>query len=129
MEILDILKFDERGLIPAVVQDAGTGDVLMVAYMNKESLCRTLEEGKAWYFSRSRKELWLKGKTSGNIQEIKEIRVDCDADTILLRIRQKGGGACHLGYRSCFYRSIQPDGSLKEVEEKVFNPDEVYKSK
>ena len=99
------LKFDDKGLIPAIVQDHKNGDVLMVAYMNKESLEITLRDGKACYYSRSRKKLWLKGETSGHFQIIKEILYDCDADAILLKIEQIGP-ACHTGERSCFYRSL-----------------------
>ncbi len=101
------LKFDERGLIPAVVQDANTDAVLMVAYMNAESLRLTLEMGEAVFWSRSRNELWHKGATSGNIQTVREIRVDCDADTLLIRV-DPAGAACHTGEYSCFYRKLQP---------------------
>ena len=127
-KLLNEVKFDDRGLVPAVTQDFETGEVLMVAYMNRESLQLTITERKAWYYSRSRQELWLKGKTSGNIQEVKEIRIDCDTDTILLKVKQIGDAACHTGFRSCFYRIIQNDGSLKEEGKKVFNPEEVYKT-
>jgi len=113
------------GLIPAIAQDYKTGDVLMLAYMNEESWRTTLSTGKATYYSRSRQKLWIKGETSGNNQIIKEIRVDCDKDTILLKVEQIGGAACHRGYRSCFYREIK-DGSARIVEEKIFNPEEVY---
>lgn len=99
-------KFDEAGLIPAIAIDANTHEVLMTAYMNEESLRQTLEIGQAVYWSRSRKEIWHKGATSGQFQEIKEIRVDCDQDCLVLLVDQKGGGACHTGHRSCFYRSV-----------------------
>jgi phosphoribosyl-AMP cyclohydrolase len=108
-------------LIPAVAQDWKTGEVLMLAYMNEEALRKTRETGIAHYWSRSRKRLWLKGESSGHIQRVKEIRVDCDDDAILLLIEQEGG-ACHTGYRSCFYRTI--DGQI--VGEKVFEPGDVY---
>jgi phosphoribosyl-AMP cyclohydrolase len=108
-------------LIPAVAQDWKTGEVLMLAYMNDEALQKTQETGIAHYWSRSRKRLWLKGESSGHFQRIKEIRVDCDGDAILLFVEQEGG-ACHTGYRSCFYRTI--DGKI--VGEKVFEPDDVY---
>jgi phosphoribosyl-AMP cyclohydrolase len=108
-------------LIPAVAQDWKTGEVLMLAYMNNEALQKTRETGIAHYWSRSRKKLWLKGESSGHFQRIKEIRVDCDEDAILLLVEQEGG-ACHTGYRSCFYRTI--DGKI--VGEKVFEPDDVY---
>jgi len=101
------LKFDKNGLIPAVAQDYKTGEVLMVAYMNKTSLQKTLKTKKATYYSRSRKKLWVKGETSGNIQKVKEIRIDCDADCILMKIQQVGEGACHTGNRSCFYRKLK----------------------
>ena len=105
MKILKQIKFDERGLVPAVVQDVNSKEVLMVAYMNEESLSRTLKSGKAWYFSRSRKKLWLKGETSGNFQLVKSIKYDCDGDTLLLEVEQMGH-ACHTGNYSCFYRKI-----------------------
>ncbi|NMC10475.1 MAG: phosphoribosyl-AMP cyclohydrolase [Methanothrix sp.] len=109
-------------LMPAVVQDWKTGEVLMLAYMNEEALAKTRETGKAHYWSRSRKRLWLKGESSGHFQLVKEIRIDCDQDAVLLLIEQKGG-ACHTGYRSCFFRTI--DGKI--VGEKVFNPEDVYR--
>ena len=108
-EFQDGIKFDEKGLIPAIVQDAETSEVLMLAYMNAESLRLTLESGETWFWSRSREEFWHKGATSGNIQRVVEIRVDCDADTLLIRVRPVGP-ACHTGERSCFYRSIDPNG-------------------
>jgi phosphoribosyl-AMP cyclohydrolase len=100
------LKFDEKGLIPAIVQDFKDGTVLMLAYMNQESLQKTLETKEMWYWSRSRKELWHKGETSGNIQKVKELYYDCDADTILAKVEQVGGVACHTGKRSCFFNKI-----------------------
>ncbi len=108
-DVIDRIKFDERGLIPAIAQDATTGDVLMLAYMNRESFEKTLETGKAHYYSRSRKALWLKGETSGNIQTVKEILYDCDADTLLLKVEQKGV-ACHTGSRSCFFTTVKEAG-------------------
>jgi phosphoribosyl-AMP cyclohydrolase len=110
-------------LIPAISQDWKTGEVLMLAYMNEEALAKTRQTGKAHYYSRSRKKLWLKGESSGHFQLVKEIRIDCDQDAILLLIEQKGG-ACHTGYRSCFYRTI--DGTI--VSEKIFSPEEVYRN-
>lgn len=104
MEI-DNIKFDEKGLVPAIVQDYRTGRVLMMAYMNKESLKRTMETGRSWFYSRSRQELWEKGATSGNIQEVKSISYDCDGDCLLLTVKQKGS-ACHTGNKSCFYRTM-----------------------
>ncbi len=113
------------GLIPVIAQDFESGEVLMLAYMNKESWNITLEKGKACYWSRSRNKLWLKGEESGNFQEVKEILFDCDEDTILLKINQVGGSACHEGYPSCFFRKYE-SGELKIIGEKVFNPEEVY---
>jgi len=105
------------GLVPAIAQDVGTGSVLMMAYMNRESLETTLREGRACYWSRSRQELWRKGETSGDIQIVKEVRVDCDQDTILLLVEQQGKGACHTRRWSCFFRRITPEGELQEVNE------------
>lgn len=102
----DELSFDDRGLIPAVVQDAENGEVLMLAWMNRESLERTLEEGRTVFWSRSRQELWRKGETSGNVQHVEEIRADCDADVLLVRVHQLGP-ACHTGERTCFYRELE----------------------
>ena len=115
------LAFDEHDYIPTVAQDAGTGDVLMLAYVTREALDRTRETGFAHYYSRSRDELWKKGASSGHTQAIEEIRVDCDGDAILYLIDQEGG-ACHTGYESCFYRTV--DGDV--VGEQVFDPDAVY---
>jgi len=105
------IRWDDRGLVPAVVQDARTGRVLMLAYMNRESLARTLESGEAWFWSRSRSELWHKGATSGNTQRVVEVRYDCDADTLLLLV-EPAGPACHTGHESCFYRRL-PDGEAE----------------
>ena len=114
------------GLLPAIVQDHVTGEVLMMAYMNAEAWRKTLETGKATYWSRSRNELWVKGETSGNVQRVKEILIDCDADAILLKVEQEGGAACHTGYRSCFYRRIS-GWKVETVGKRVFNPEDVYK--
>ena len=114
------------GLVPVVVQDYETGEVLMVAYMNRESWLKTLETGKAHYWSRSRDCLWLKGETSGHFQMVREVRIDCDQDTVLLKVDQLGGAACHTGHRSCFYRRMV-EGDFVVVEKKVFNPEDVYK--
>ena len=124
MTILDFEKCG--GLIPTIVQDADTGEVLMLAFMNAEAWQETLKTGKATFWSRSRQELWVKGKTSGHVQLVKEVRVDCDDDTVLLKVEQVGGAACHTGYRSCFFKKIE-DGSVQIVGEKVFDPEEVYK--
>jgi phosphoribosyl-AMP cyclohydrolase / phosphoribosyl-ATP pyrophosphohydrolase len=102
------IEFDERGLIPAVVQDVDNDEVLMVAWMNLEAIQRTLMDGRTWFFSRSRRELWPKGETSGHIQHVDDIKLDCDADTILLRVHQVGA-ACHTGERTCFHRSLAVD--------------------
>lgn len=115
------LAFDENELLPAIAQDAESGEVLMLAYVTEAAIDRSRETGEAHYYSRSREELWHKGGTSGHVQEIEEIRVDCDGDTILYLVEQEGG-ACHTGYESCFYRAI--DGEV--VGEKVFDPDAVY---
>ncbi|MEA1924312.1 MAG: phosphoribosyl-AMP cyclohydrolase [Candidatus Altiarchaeota archaeon] len=113
------------GLYLAIVQDSGSGEVLMTAFMNRESLELTLETGIMYYYSTSRRRLWRKGESSGNIQEVVEMYVDCDGDALLFRVKQKGG-ACHMGYRSCFYRQLEGD-ELKTTGKKVFNPAEVYK--
>ncbi len=115
------LAFDEQGLLPAVAQDADSGDVLMLAYVSRDALERTRKTGLAHYYSRSRDELWQKGQSSGHVQHIEEIRVDCDGDAILYRVEQEGG-ACHKGFESCFHRTV--DGEV--VGEQVFDPDDVY---
>jgi len=122
----DGLKFDDRGLIPAVVCDHETNEVLMVAYMNEEALRHTVETGNATYWSRSRQELWVKGATSGNVQRVRWVRVDCDMDTLMIGVEQTGG-ACHLGYRSCFFRELH-HGEWERICEKVFDPREAYGS-
>ncbi len=113
------------GLVPAIVQDHETNEVLMLAYMNEQSWQKTLETGKATYWSRSRNALWVKGESSGNVQLVKEILIDCDNDTVLLKVDQKGGAACHTGYRSCFFRRLSA-GAVETVGEKIFNPEDVY---
>ncbi len=121
------LNFEKcDGLIPTIVQDFGTGEVLMLAFMNEAAWEETLKTGRATFWSRTRQELWVKGKSSGNVQLIKEIRIDCDDDTILLKVEQVGGAACHTGYRSCFFKKVE-DGSVQVVGEKIFDPKEVYK--
>ncbi len=122
MEI-DFEKGD--GLIPVIVQEASTNEVLMMAYMNREALEETLKTRKACFWSRSRKKLWLKGETSGHYQEVKEIFLDCDGDTLLLKVDQKGGAACHTGFRSCFYQRYEK-GGWEVTGERVFDPKEVY---
>jgi len=115
-----------EGLVPVIVQDHETGDVLMLAYMNQRAWLKTLETGKATYWSRSRNELWVKGETSGHVQIVKEILVDCDADTLLLKVQQAGGAACHTGYRSCFFTRVI-EGGKEIIGEPVFKPEDVYK--
>lgn len=114
-----------NGLIPVIAQDETSGEVLMMAYMNEESYNRTLECGEAVYFSRSRRKLWHKGESSGCVQKVKSIRIDCDNDTLLLLVEQVGGAACHTGRRSCFYRELK-DGKVRECSPQVFDPAEVY---
>lgn len=120
----DFAKCD--GLLPVIAQDTATGDVLMMAYMNEEAYDETLATQKAVYFSRSRQKLWRKGEESGNVQEVVAIYIDCDRDTLLLKVNQIGGAACHTGFRSCFYREITPTGTVVRGS-RVFDPNEVYK--
>ncbi|MBT8358860.1 MAG: phosphoribosyl-AMP cyclohydrolase [Desulfobacterales bacterium] len=123
-----MLKLDFKktgGLVPAVVQDYESGEVLMLAYINREAWEATLSTGKATYFSRSRKKLWIKGETSGNMQIVREIRIDCDDDTVLFKVEQIGGAACHKGYKSCFYKKVN-DNTVEIIEKRVFDPAEVY---
>ncbi len=119
------LTYDSAGLIPAIVVDGETRQVLMLAYMNAESLRRTLRTGKTHFWSRSRGRYWMKGESSGHTQEVRAIYADCDGDTLLLEVTQRGG-ACHEGYRSCFFRRLGRDGQWDVVAEKVFDPDRVY---
>lgn len=128
MHVLDRLKYDANGLVTAVVQDAENGEVLMVAYMNREALERTLREGKVCFWSRSRQSLWVKGETSGHCQIVQSILVDCDMDALLLKVKQIGV-ACHEGYRSCFFREITSTGDLQTIADRLVNPDEVYGKK
>src|SRR3989338_2918745 len=122
-----MLNFEKmNGLIPAIVQDYKTNQVLMFGFMNKEAWQKTLETKKTTFFSRSKNKLWIKGKTSGNFQFIKEIFVDCDNDTVLLKVEQKRG-ACHEGYKSCFFRKLE-NNELKIIEKRIFDPKEVYKN-
>ena len=116
------------GLVPAVAQDADTGEVLMLAWMNRDAYEETLRTGRACYYSRSRGKLWRKGEESGHVQEVREIYLDCDADTVLLKVRQVGGAACHEGYKSCFFRQVE-GGQLRVIAERVFDPQKVYGSK
>ena len=116
------------GLIPAIAQDADTGQVLMLAWMNREAFDETVRTGRACYFSRSRNRLWRKGEESGNVQQVSEIYIDCDADTILMKVKQLGGAACHEGYVSCFFRKLDGE-ELKVIGERIFDPKEVYGKK
>ena len=130
MNWLDTLKWDMQGLIPAIAQEQGTGDVLMMAWMNREALQKTAELGRAVYFSRSRNKLWFKGEESGHVQTVHEIRVDCDADVILLKVTQTGhtpGLACHTGRHSCFY-SVYDNGDWKVVDPVLKDPQTIYKT-
>ena len=113
------------GLLPVIAQDYETNEVLMLAYMNEESWMKTIETGKATYWSRSRNTLWVKGETSGHVQIVKEILIDCDSDSIVIKVDQQGGAACHTGYRSCFYRKVNGD-TTEIVGEKIFDPEKVY---
>ena len=127
-------KFDADGLVTAVVTDTASGDVLMVAHMNAEALAKTIETGEAWYFSRSRQKLWKKGESSGHVQRVSELRVDCDQDALWLKVEQDGPGACHTGRRSCFYRAapLGQKGAVKlefRDADKTFDPGKVYEKK
>lgn len=128
MEALSALDFAKRGgLVTAIAQDHASGEILMVAYMNEKALRETLARGEVVYWSTSRNELWHKGESSGNVQILKELRVDCDGDALLLKVEQKGRAACHTGKRSCFYRYQEGDGWVDDGEQ-VFDPREVYGS-
>ncbi len=120
--------FEKVELLPAIAQDDATGDVLMLAYMNREAYEETLRTGQVCYYSRSRQKLWRKGEESGNVQELRSIYFDCDADTLLVKVQQVGGAACHEGYRSCFFRRVDPStGDVEIIGERLFNPADVYK--
>lgn len=125
MELSD-LKFETNGLIPVVVQDVDSGDVLMMAHMNREALQRTIETGRAWYWSRSRQKLWLKGETSGNYQLVRSIIADCDGDSLLLKVEQQGPGACHQGYKTCFHYQLTDGDKPVALGEPEFDPETVY---
>ena len=126
---LDSIQWDSNGLVTCVVQDFKDREVLMVAYMNRESLLKTLLEGRCCFWSRSRQKFWLKGEESGHFQILKELRVDCDQDCLLALVEQIGGAACHTGMRSCFYRKTEKDGTLTTIAKKIFDPEKVYKKK
>src|SRR5262249_55030743 len=114
------------GLVPVIVQDFSTGDVLMLGFMNQAALGETRRTGEAVFFSRSRNKLWRKGESSGHVLKVRELRIDCDADAILVRVEPTGPGVCHEGYRSCFFRTMEPDGEARVTEEKPFEPERVY---
>jgi phosphoribosyl-AMP cyclohydrolase len=121
------IDFDKAGgLVPAIIQDYRTGDVLMLGFMNSDSLAETQRSGEAVFFSRSRNKLWKKGESSGHVLKVREIRVDCDADALLVRVEGVGPGVCHEGYHSCFFRKLEADGTAKITEERTFAPEKVY---
>lgn len=122
------IKWNDQGLVPAIAQDWQTGEVLMMAWMNRDALELTIQEGRAIYWSRSRNALWRKGEESGHVQQLRELRIDCDADTVLMKVEQLGGIACHTGRRSCFYRVLE-DGSWRITDEVIKQPDEIYGKK
>ena len=125
---MDGPDFSKIELVPVIAQEADTGDVLMLAYMNADAYAETLATRRVCYYSRSRQKLWRKGEESGNVQHLKQIYYDCDADTVLVKVEQVGGAACHEGYHSCFFREIDPDtGNAKVIAERVFDPAAVYK--
>ncbi len=129
MSVYDKLKFDANGLVPAIVQEQKTGRVLMMAWMNRAALEKTISSGKTHFWSRSRQQFWMKGETSGHVQTVKDISFDCDGDTLLIQVEQVGA-ACHDGYKSCFYRSIENNGSdFKVTESRLVEPETVYAKK
>lgn len=125
---MDIAFAKAGGLVPAIIQDHRTGDVLMLGFMNADALAETQRTEEVVFFSRSKNRLWKKGETSGHVLKLREIRVDCDADALLLRVEPVGAGVCHEGYRSCFFRRIDPDGSSSVIDDRVFAPENVYGS-
>ncbi|MBG86757.1 MAG: phosphoribosyl-AMP cyclohydrolase [Verrucomicrobiales bacterium] len=129
MKVFEKLKFTADGLIPAIIQDQSTGRVLMMAWMNEDSLRKTIETGKTWFWSRSRQKYWMKGESSGHTQNVQDIAFDCDGDTLLIQVEQEGA-ACHEGYQSCFFRSVKDGGeSCTITERQLVNPDDVYGKK
>src|SRR5512133_2709530 len=128
MSFLDDLKFDANGLIPAIIQEQGTGRVLMMAWMNRASLETTLKTGKTHFWSRSRQKYWMKGETSGHTQAVKDVAFDCDGDTLLIQVEQIGA-ACHEGYKSCFFRSALSGGAAKITEAQLETPEKIYGKK
>jgi len=126
MKFLDQLKWNADGLIPAIIQEKSTGRVLMMAWMNRASLAKTVETGQTWFWSRSRQKFWMKGESSGHVQVVKDIAFDCDADTVLIQVEQTGA-ACHEGYQSCFFRSLEPGGDAWQVTEpRLETPEQIY---
>ena len=128
MRGLDQLKYDANGLIPAIIQDAETGEVLMMAWMNQASLADSIRTGKTHFWSRSRQKYWMKGESSGHTQDIESIYIDCDADTILIKAKQHGA-ACHEGFKNCFFRKLEDDGEWKQISERLFDPEQIYGKK
>ncbi|MBA7500311.1 Phosphoribosyl-AMP cyclohydrolase [subsurface metagenome] len=126
MDLLERVSFNKEGLLPVIVQDINRGEVLMMAWMNKEALKKTITSGKTYFWSRSRKKLWLKGESSGHYQLVREVWIDCDEDTLLIKVEQIKA-ACHKGYKSCFFRKINKEGKIELIGEKVFEPGKVYK--
>ena len=124
-DMLELIRWDDDGLVPAIAQDADSGEVLMLAWMNREALRLTLEQQRAVYWSRSRRKLWFKGEESGHVQQLRELRIDCDADVVLMRVIQQGGIACHTGRRRCFYR-VWKDGEWVTDEPVLKHPDDIY---
>ena len=127
MSFIDGLKFNDDGLIPAIIQEEGTGRVLMMAWMNADSIRDTIETGKTHFWSRSRQKYWMKGESSGNTQQVKDLAYDCDGDTLLIQVEQIGA-ACHEGYKSCFFRSVK-DGEGEVTEDRLVDPEELYGKK
>ena len=128
-ELIRLVKFDTRGLIPAIIQEKDTGEVLMLGYMNEESLRKSFELKEAVFWSRSRQTLWHKGETSGHVQRIQEVRIDCYGNSLLIKVDQVGDAACHTGYKTCYYRRYDEGKGVSIDQERVFNPDEVYGDK
>lgn len=126
MESVNIDFAKAGGLVPAIIQDHRTGDVLMLGFMNSASLAETQRSGEVVFFSRSRNKLWKKGESSGHVLKVRELRVDCDADALLVRVEAIGIGVCHEGYRSCFFRALETNGTAKITDERTFSPEEVY---
>jgi phosphoribosyl-AMP cyclohydrolase len=123
---VDIAFAKAGGLVPAIVQDDQTGDVLMLGFMNEDALAETRRTSEVVFYSRSRHRLWKKGESSGHVLKVREVRVDCDADALLVRVEAIGPGVCHEGYRSCFFRRVEDDGSAKVIEQRTFDPEHVY---